>query len=767
MPRARLVVQIFPAKDGEEAFMEARGRKLGLIGTSESLELDGVVGPEASQAGVVATIDGLVPKSQRRLVLACGPTGVEKSRTVTGLVEECAQEGGTLCAFEVFEQAVFDLLAPQGARLPGRERRHLDGLRRLPASSARLAVALARSRRRRRGKRENSHVVFAVDASGGTRSWYVDCVGDSAVLAKLASATTGGEYWQARFRDDRSKDSWAMHDLATLRRVLAAPTKEKAATAARSSTLTFVLREALLGNSTLVLLALPNDKRLAPVAMREIDLYRRRCRGRGASDDNEDASTLKTAIATPDKDTSNLRGRAASDDNEELTTLKTAIVTPPDKDTSNLRGRTASDDDEDLSTLKTAVVTPDNGTSNLRDGGDDDAWALLRSHHLGNDDAASTLSSSLASTDPREEEEEELVVEPHVLDDLVLDIATDWQLAVSAIAEPAPAVDPEPTVLEDDIFSLSCCRVGAEEVRCTQVVDVNGVMRPLTVPRGGSIEAAVEAFAAANALDRGGGCESRGCVAGRIAEAVRAECAADDEDLAASPLDRLKLIHVPKTGGTWVKEAALREDPPLNISLWRWDAEPSRVCRSPYHTPPSMFDPHGLGRGPYEGFVTFCVARHPLDRAVSQFRWELRIKEPGVRPPFDRDYTCGRESLNSWVVDRVAKYLANPFACDCHFLPQSYYVLDAANQVTCDHVLRHEHLDRDLTLLLRRLGHPAILRHPTFELKFHGPPQDACPLSPSALNATSRALLHRIYAADLDTFGYAIPRLTTNLYPVV
>lgn len=223
---------------------------------------------------------------RQRLILALGPRNGGKSHTICapgGLVELAAarmgNEGTRIRVFEVVENAIFDLLSTSGSRIPGREQRHLhEHLQAMPLSSVQQALALARSRRRRKNGRDCSHVVFVLEGSSTTEQ-LVDCCGEHAAQAALASATTAGDYFRARYRDaDRVRDAAGVKDLAMLRRAIAFARKgdmPMVSAACRSSTLTYVLRDAVRAGNTAIVLTLPTDHRLVAVSRRSIELYAR------------------------------------------------------------------------------------------------------------------------------------------------------------------------------------------------------------------------------------------------------------------------------------------------------------------------------------------------------------------------------------------------------------------------------------------------------------------------------------------------------------
>lgn len=282
------IVRLRPPQPGEQSAVDVRSpNSVAIGGSAESYEFDAVLDIDASHEDVMATLELLRRGSlQQRLILALGPRNGGKSHTICapgGLVELAAagmgNEGAHIRVFEVFENAIFDLLSTSGSRIPGREQRHLhDHLKSMPLSSVQQALALVRSRRRRQNGRDCSHVVFVLEGSA-TTVHLVDCCGEHAAQAALASATTADDYFRARYRDeDRVRDAAGVRDLAMLRRAIAFARKGETSmvsAACRSSTLTYVLRDAVRAGTTALVLTLPTDHRLVAVSRRSIELYAR------------------------------------------------------------------------------------------------------------------------------------------------------------------------------------------------------------------------------------------------------------------------------------------------------------------------------------------------------------------------------------------------------------------------------------------------------------------------------------------------------------
>ena len=241
---------------------------------------------------------------------------------------------------------------------------------------------------------------------------------------------------------------------------------------------------------------------------------------------------------------------------------------------------------------------------------------------------------------------------------------------------------------------------------------------------------------------------------------------------------------------------------------------PLAPCGSLYHVPPTILEAHGVSDAyrstdPRVGNASFCVSRHPLTRAISEFLYE-RLVHGGRRGMLG---TCDAAALNDWVLSTYepiadelnklgavgATYSASfpssdAAAANCHLLPQ----VRASNALTtrapialcppclmpaasraacaqvmytrsCDTVLALESLASDFAALMR--AHNDSLADVDLDSVHINPAtvvnpiavDDNCTLPVSALNARSKALLERAYRTDLTELGYEPePALTSS-----
>ena len=130
----------------------------------------------------------------------------------------------------------------------------------------------------------------------------------------------------------------------------------------------------------------------------------------------------------------------------------------------------------------------------------------------------------------------------------------------------------------------------------------------------------------------------------------------------------------------------------------------------------------------WDGWYRFTVVRHPIDRFESLY--------------YEKIDPAGRGSINAWVAAQADSYWWE----DIHAVPQTRIIGDPA---AYDCVGRLERLDELATMLSERLAVPLQFgRHNSARRPDREP-----------LTAETRALLARIYAADLEAFEYPLDGL--------
>lgn len=213
--------------------------------------------------------------------------------------------------------------------------------------------------------------------------------------------------------------------------------------------------------------------------------------------------------------------------------------------------------------------------------------------------------------------------------------------------------------------------------------------------------------------------------------------------LGFSKMDHMEFIHIPRSGGSAVEEAAKR--------FYGWGSNNERVqglksigrgsCTG-QHTPPSHLPE------PFTGVDTFCIVRDVYNKMASQFRLLVVDTNGG-----QSEYKCTKKDLNQFIYDFFAgKHKSFPYGSDCHFLPQSAFVYswDSKNERVdtskkwCKHVLQYEKLLTHVNSLFRGQGYQIRLRKQTFGSGGRG-----CNFKKHDFTYESQMLMNKTYEEDL------------------
>lgn len=185
-------------------------------------------------------------------------------------------------------------------------------------------------------------------------------------------------------------------------------------------------------------------------------------------------------------------------------------------------------------------------------------------------------------------------------------------------------------------------------------------------------------------------------------------------------------VHVPKTGGQTVEHVLRCSYTPADLYGVDGDVELSHLTAAEMAAREPAF---------FASAFKFAFVRNPWDRAVSEYH-----------------YTGGRAAyLPVAVLDFGAFVTALEtvdtgsltHAAASHVLPQVAYLAGAG----VDFVGRYERFAADLRHVCAHLGVTPDGRLPRVNASAHGPYQEY-------YTAATAAAVGRIYAADVDTFGY-------------
>jgi len=204
---------------------------------------------------------------------------------------------------------------------------------------------------------------------------------------------------------------------------------------------------------------------------------------------------------------------------------------------------------------------------------------------------------------------------------------------------------------------------------------------------------------------------------------------------------RLFFMHIPKTGGTAIEDAAQR----VGFAWGRFDrhydgikgerqGSGNNLCGSPWH------EPFHFGRRPGK-VQTFCSIREPIDHLLSEFNFR-------ATPP-----TCNHDYLQKWVKTKLTRDLMRTrFTDDCHLLSSADYAS------TCDYKIPYDHTHEGLALLMRvrfnisfwmstKLGGLTHQVHPMWALRCHAKPHN--------LTTESLELINEYFKDDFDVYKQA------------
>lgn len=202
-------------------------------------------------------------------------------------------------------------------------------------------------------------------------------------------------------------------------------------------------------------------------------------------------------------------------------------------------------------------------------------------------------------------------------------------------------------------------------------------------------------------------------------------------------LPDLVFIHIPKNAGTLIEDVGFEHRVEwgvfMNFTACDWDLQVPTHC-SRWHVPPRFLATPNV----YTEKNTFCVSRHPYERALSQFKWMNT-------PP------CTQENLNTYLQSSMQKMLdGDEFEQDCHLIPQAEYIWDERGHQSCNNILRLENLAQDFNALMKRNGYDIELLSNRTDNTMSNCPE----LSIDDFNDDTLAMLNKVYKDDFKKLNY-------------
>lgn len=206
---------------------------------------------------------------------------------------------------------------------------------------------------------------------------------------------------------------------------------------------------------------------------------------------------------------------------------------------------------------------------------------------------------------------------------------------------------------------------------------------------------------------------------------------------------RVVFLHLPKTAGQSVRQVLARNRSVLSNTKQPWlgwedDYTHRRWAADGY----AHYVRAVLGEQTWDRAFTFSFVRNPWARAVSAWRYLDRPGDLGFGLSFPEFLARIEDLTPRYAPDDRAR---NKFSW--HVEPQAPQLLDADGRLLVDFVGRTERLDVDFDEACRRAGITAkelprvnATKHARYQEYYDG---------------ASRERVARIYAQDVEAFGYA------------
>ena len=234
---------------------------------------------------------------------------------------------------------------------------------------------------------------------------------------------------------------------------------------------------------------------------------------------------------------------------------------------------------------------------------------------------------------------------------------------------------------------------------------------------------------------------------------------------------KLELIHIPKTGGSALEQAASSKkifwgyyhftDKRKNGDYYRHQIEKVYKARGQqlftkvlWHLPISQLQQnnvtHNVGT-PYDNKDTFIVVRDPYDRLLSEFFYKMNNKRKNKK-------RLNKKFLNrtviTWLLQFKENYQENQAG---HLIPQHEFLFDKNDKIVVDHVLRFDHLKEDFTELVKLYpGYLGDLELPEKAEKGakSGAHINIFNLTVDDFDSDTKRLIEDVYAKDFEYFGF-------------
>lgn len=225
----------------------------------------------------------------------------------------------------------------------------------------------------------------------------------------------------------------------------------------------------------------------------------------------------------------------------------------------------------------------------------------------------------------------------------------------------------------------------------------------------------------------------------------------------------LTFVHIPKNAGTAIEEAGAASQvwwPRKWLSFWHGLQMPDNSNSSceKYHVPPQYLEQlNDSDSSVFDNEGTFCVTRHPYERAVSEYLYMLSV--PWGAGMSDMFHTglhdkpdCSVEGLNHFLQSSIlAIKNGSEFLHDCHMVPQVEFVWGKDGRQWCKHILRSDGLPDNFNDLMRDHGYSVHLEK---KVRSNNSTKTCPDITVDSLSSETLDLLNEVYSEDFERLGY-------------
>lgn len=213
----------------------------------------------------------------------------------------------------------------------------------------------------------------------------------------------------------------------------------------------------------------------------------------------------------------------------------------------------------------------------------------------------------------------------------------------------------------------------------------------------------------------------------------------------------LEFVHITKNCGSaieeWGKQRGFRwGGRRRNLKGPLRPPHAGKILCERFHVPPSFFE-----ENPYAGSDTFAVCRHPVTRAISEFRcpWKGFCAPAKSAESKVKRANATAADLNAWLMAKERRGAMRPPFGNGHLIPQATYFFDDEDRpvIPADRVLRFESIERDLERLCA-----------LYELPYGPLPrvnESVMPrFGPEDLEPATHQMIRTVYKRDFLLLGY-------------